>query len=85
LGFHRLSLDRIILETLREEAKKLRVDWGKVLEADENGPGGRERYAHSGDFFRAMGQGAGNLDQPVPPGRRLAFSLMGKLGYKIYN
>lgn len=42
LGFHRLSLDRVILETLREEAKKLRVAWGKVLEADENGPGVRD-------------------------------------------
>ena len=42
LGFTRLSLDHIILETLREQANALRVDWRKVLEADQDGPGGSD-------------------------------------------
>jgi serine/threonine protein kinase len=42
LGFIRLSLDRIILDTLREQAGALRVDWRKVLEADQDGPGSRD-------------------------------------------
>jgi hypothetical protein len=42
LGFKRLSLDQSVLDALREEAGALRVDWRKVLEADEEGPGSRD-------------------------------------------
>ncbi len=42
LGLLRLSLDRIILDALHEEAGALRVDWRKVLEADRDGPGSRD-------------------------------------------
>ncbi len=42
LGFSRLSLDQIILETLHEQANALRVDWRKVLEADQDGPGSQD-------------------------------------------
>ena len=42
LGFSRLSLDQIILETLHEQANALRVDWRKVLDADQDGPGSQD-------------------------------------------
>ncbi len=42
LGFRTISLDRLILECLQEEAAQLRVAWSKVLEADLAGPGSRD-------------------------------------------
>jgi len=37
-----ISLDRIVLESLKEEARQRKVGWSKVLEADIGGPGSRD-------------------------------------------
>jgi hypothetical protein len=37
-----ISLDRIVLESLKEEALQRKVGWSKVIEADIGGPGSRD-------------------------------------------
>ncbi|MEY4415651.1 MAG: hypothetical protein RIQ53_2944 [Pseudomonadota bacterium] len=41
-GLQRLSLDRLLLEALRQQAAALRVDWATVLQADAAEPGSRD-------------------------------------------
>jgi hypothetical protein len=40
--FQSISLDQLILQSLKEEAALRKVDWAKVIEADIAGPGSRD-------------------------------------------